>query len=105
MATWRANSASSARSTPENEFMFLTSVFVPSFVAPRSRMLMFASTRRLPSSMFRSLTSTYSSNLLEEPEVGAGLGARPNVRLAHDLDQRHAGAIEIDRASPPAKRS
>ena len=40
--------------------MFLTSVLVPSFVSPRRRALTFASTRRLPSSMLTSLTSTYS---------------------------------------------
>jgi hypothetical protein len=29
-------------------------------------------------------------------QVGGGLGGRAQIRLAHDLEQRHAGAVEID---------
>ena len=36
--------------------MFFTSVFVPSVVSPRGRILTLASTRRLPRSMLTSLT-------------------------------------------------
>ena len=88
---------SSARSTPENEFMFLTSVFVPSFVSPRRRALTFASTRRLPSSMLTSLTSTYSRICLSARRYASASRRRADVGLAHDLDQRNAGAIEVDR--------
>ena len=30
-------------------------------------------------------------------EIGPGLGRRPQVRLTHDLGQRGAGAVEVDR--------
>ena len=52
------------RSTPANEFMFFTSVFVPSRFWPRGRTLTLASTRRLPRSMLTSLTRAYSSRCL-----------------------------------------
>ena len=35
-------------------------------------------------------------DLLEHAEVGTRLGRRAHVGLAHDLDERHAGAIEVD---------
>jgi hypothetical protein len=35
-------------------------------------------------------------HLLDAPQVRAGLGRRADVRLADDLDERHAGAIEVD---------
>ena len=77
--------------------MFFTSVFVPSFVSPRGRALMFASTRRLPSSMLTSLTSTYSRICLSAAKIRVRRFGASHIRLAHDLDERNTGTIQIDR--------
>ena len=77
---------------PENEFMFFTSVFVPSFVSPRLRTLMFASTRRLPSSMFTSLTSTILEDLLEARRYAPASAA-----------ERMSGSLTISMSGTPAR--
>ena len=56
MAIWRAISASMPRSRKRKLFMFLSSVLVPSSVAPAGRTLTLASARMEPSSMLQSLT-------------------------------------------------
>ena len=56
IASWRAASARMPRSMNRNEFMFLSSVLVPSSVVPTGRMEMLASQRSEPSSMLTSLT-------------------------------------------------
>ena len=61
IASWRAISALMPRSMKRNEFMFFSSVFVPSSVVPTGRMEMFASQRSEPSSMFTSLTPSRRS--------------------------------------------
>ncbi len=48
------------RSMKRNEFMFLSSVLVPSSVSPRGRTEMLASQRSEPSSMLQSLTPSVS---------------------------------------------
>ena len=35
----------------------------------------------------------------QRAQVGAGLGRAAQVGLAHDLEQRHAGAVEVDQAA------
>ena len=60
-AVWRAISALMPCITNRNEFMFLSSVLVPSSVAPFGRMETLASQRSEPSSMFTSLTPSWRS--------------------------------------------
>ena len=48
-------------------FMFLSSVLVPSSVAPAGRIEMLASQRRLPSSMFTSETPSWRSVVRSSP--------------------------------------
>ena len=48
--------------------------------------------------MLTSLTSTYSRICLSAAKVRVRLRRRfADVRLAHDLDERNAGAIQVDR--------
>ena len=56
IASWRAISAAMPRSRKRNEFMFLSSVFVPRVASPTGRIDTFASTLSEPSSMFTSDT-------------------------------------------------
>ena len=59
--SWRATSARMPRSMKRNEFMFLSSVLVPSSSLPAGRIEMLASQRSEPSSMFTSLTPSWRS--------------------------------------------
>ena len=61
IATWRATSASIPRSRKRKEFMFLSSVLVPSSSLPSGRMDTLASQRSDPSSMFTSETPSWRS--------------------------------------------
>ena len=76
--------------------MFLTSVFVPSDVDPRGRIETFASQRSEPSCILTSDTPMYESTALSSREIRFGFLRGCDVRLAHDLHQRHAGAVVID---------
>ncbi len=60
-AVWRAISALTPRSRKRKEFMFFSSVFVPSRSAPTGRSEMLASQRSEPSSMLTSLTPSVRS--------------------------------------------
>ena len=74
----------------------MTSAFVPSAGAPARRTETLASQRRLPSSMLPSLTPMPDEDLAQASEERRRLGGRSEVRLGHDLDERHAGAVEIE---------
>ena len=58
---WRSISASIPRSRKRNEFMFFSSVLVPSSVEPAGRIETLASQRSEPSSMFTSETPSARS--------------------------------------------
>ena len=60
-AVWRSISALMPCITKRNEFMFLSSVFVPSSSEPLGRMETLASQRSDPSSMFTSETPSWRS--------------------------------------------
>ena len=89
-----------ARPSDRSELRFLISQRVPSTVSPRGRTETLASTRIEPSSILASLTPvasriersslTYVSRLLGGVDVGP----------AHDLDERHAGAVVVDQRIP-----
>ena len=94
---------SGARSRPPsprprnlNEFMFLSSVFVPSSVSPRGRTETLASQRSDPFSMSQSETPIVWSVFLSSAEERQRLLGRADVGLGHDLDERRAAAVEVD---------
>jgi hypothetical protein len=74
-ASWRAISARIPFSMKRKEFMFLSSVFVPSSRVPTGRSEMLASQRNEPSSMFTSLTprrrSVVRSSRSQSPAASA----------------------------------
>ena len=72
--------------------MFLISVLVPSAAAPGSRMLTFASTRRLPSSMLTSLTRAYSRICLSVLRYASASAAL-----------RMSGSLTISASGTPAR--
>jgi hypothetical protein len=76
----RSISNSSARCTERSEFMFFTSVFVPSSVAPRGRIDTFASQRSDPSSMRTS----------EEPSVRSSVRSSATYARASSGDEMSA---------------
>ena len=104
----RSISARTPRSRKRNEFMFLSSVLVPSSVDPAGRTDTLASQRSDPSSMLTSETPSWLSVARSSAEPIARLLGRAQVGLGHDLDQRRAAAVEVDpaavRAVDPAAR-
>ena len=101
----RAGSAPGARSRPRsrarrkrNEFMFFSSVFVPSVALPAGRIDTLASTRSEPSSMFTSETPIWRSVAWSRRPNSPASRRRAEVGLGHDLDQRRAAAVEVDDA-------
>ncbi len=89
------------RSMNRNEFMFLSSVFVPSSSLPAGRTEMFASQRRLPSSMFTSeapvclivARSSWSHSRAEAPSRRSGSltistsGVPPRLKSTSELPE------------------
>ena len=84
--------------------MFLTSTRVPNASVPRGRSETFASTRIWPRSMSASLAPIDAQQQLELLGVAARLLGGPDVGLGDDLHQRRAGAVEVDQATPRARR-
>jgi hypothetical protein len=82
--------------------MFLSSVRVPSFLARAGRTDTFASQRKLPCSRLPSLTPANISTSRSALEVLGRLGGRAQIRLADDLDERRARAVEVDERRPAA---
>ena len=77
--------------------MFLISRLGAELRLPQRRALTLASTRRDPSSMLASLDADVLEDLFERTQVRAGLCRGAHVRLADDFDERHAGAVQVDR--------
>jgi hypothetical protein len=71
--------------TNRNELRFLSSVRVPSSVASEAPLLEIAVVH-----------PHEHQDVPEGSHVGRRLGARADVRLAHDLDERRARAVQID---------
>ena len=93
---WRSISYSIARPSERSEFMFLTSTLVPSSDVPTGRTDTLASTRIEPSSIFTSETPIACSTARSSRHVRARLLGAADVGPAHDLHQRHAGAVVVD---------
>ena len=77
--------------------MFFTSVFVPSSCLPgwpRTDVRVDAKASLLHADVADVEILQY---LPKRPQIRAGFLCRAHVGLAHDLDQRNAGAIEVDR--------
>ena len=96
--SWRSISASIPRSRKRNEFMFFSSVLVPSVASPAGRIDTLASIRSEPSSMFTSETPMRRSVAWSSAAELGGLGRRAQVGLGHDLHERRAAAVEVDDA-------
>ena len=81
-----------ARSTLRKEFMFLISTLVPSSLAPRrpDRDVGVAAEAAFLHVAVADLEVPQERAQLAQ--VGAGLGRGAHVRLADDLEQRHAGS-------------
>ena len=95
-ASWRATSARMPRSMKRKEFMFLSSVFVPSSVVPAGRIEMFASQRSEPSSMLHVADAELAQRRAQQAQPLARLLGGAHVGLGHDLRQRRAAAVEVD---------
>ena len=65
-------------------------------VAPGRRTDTLASQRKLPSCMLPSQMPIQRTSAVQRLRVGDRLVGAAHVRLGHDLEQRRAGAIEID---------
>ena len=76
--------------------MFFTSTLVPSVSVPTGRIDTLASTRIEPSSILTSDTPIDLEDRSQLAHVRPGLLRAANVRVAHDLHQRDAGAVVVD---------
>ena len=94
----RAISAWMPRSMKRKEFMFFSSVFVPSTALPTGRSEMLASQRSEPSSMFTSLTPVWRSVVRSSSSQARASSAAWQVGLGDDLRERRAAAVEVDDA-------
>ena len=80
-----------------SEFRFLISQRVPSVSVPAARTDTLASTRIEPSSIFTSDTPVASEDRAQLGRRSAcACSAAADVGPAHDLDERHAGAVVVD---------
>ena len=77
-------------------FRFLISQRVPSVVVPARRTDTLASQRKLPSCMLPSQMPIHCTSAVQLLRIGDGFLRAAHVRLGHDLEQRRAGAIEVD---------
>ena len=94
-AVWRSISWSTARDMALNEFMFFTSTLVPNAARPFGRTDTFTSHRMEPSDRFPSPTPRYRTSRRNFRAVRRHLAPRPQIRLRHDLHQRHARAVIV----------
>ena len=80
-----------------NEFTFLISALVPNSFCPRGRTLTLASQRSEPSSTPEIYTdSGVKDDFLQPRQIFISLVGRCDVGFADNLDQRHAGAVQVD---------
>ncbi len=84
--------------------MFLTSTRVPNGSVPRGRSETLASHAELATLHVGVGGADGPQEQLELLGVAAGLLGGAEVRLGHDLHERHARAIEVDQADPLAHR-
>ena len=97
-AVWRSISALMPCIRKRNEFMFLSSVLVPSSSVPLGRMETLASQRSEPSSMFTSRDAELAQRHAQQRQPLARLLGGAEVGLGDDLGQRRAAAVEVDDA-------
>ena len=55
--------------------------------------------------MLPSLTPMADQDLAQPAEELGGVGRRPQIGFGHDLDQRHAAAVEVEIGAPRSRRS
>ena len=92
ISSWRAISAFTPRSRKRKEFMFFSSVLVPSVASPAGRMDTLASQRSDPSSMFTSETPSWRSVTRSRRSHSAACAA-----------ERTSGSVTISTSGVPPR--